>query len=631
IFHRITGADVIVSNYPGTTVELTEAKVHHDNLLIKIIDLPGTYSLGALTEDELVARRVILEQNPDVVMNIVDASNLERSLFLTLQLLALNRPMIVVLNMYDEALKKGIRPDPKLLSKALGVPVIPTVATTGKNVHKAFELAIKVAMSRKKPGKTMRMGWDMERAIKELEANVRKIFKPTPFRLPARTVAVRLLEGDVHIIEEVAKLPNSEKVLKKAGALAREIARKHGEPAAFRIAKERHALAASISKKVTRYEKKEISRMEKLDMILTSPKTGVPILVGVFALLLLFLIYVGGWLESLLVDLWATHVSPGLSGFFKSFGAVGEVLNIGINNGIQGILAVMLPYIFTFFVVLAILEDTGYLTRMAFVMDSLMHKIGLHGRAVVPMLGGFGCNVPAIMGTRVLATKRERVIASFLITMIPCSARTAVILGTVGAFLGLKPALVIYATILLLIFAVGWLLNRWLPGKVTGMIMEMPPLRRPTPKAVLMKTWIRMKHFVYMAIPLLLLGSLLIGALQISGVMEAIVNPLSPLTTGLLGLPAAAIIPLIYGFIRKEGALVLLVSLAGTSNLLVFMTPLQLFVFALVTAIYIPCIATVAVLRRELGWKDAGAISAGTFLLAVLVGGLFFHLNPLGL
>jgi ferrous iron transport protein B len=318
---------------------------------------------------------------------------------------------------------------------------------------------------------------------------------------------------------------------------------------------------------------------------------------------------------------------------FGGFGPVGQTLDIGINQGVAGILAVMVPYILVFFLALAVLEDTGYLPRMAFVMDSAMHKIGLHGRAVVPMFGGFGCSVPAVMATRTLVTRRERFISGFLITMIPCSARTAVILGTVGFFLGVKYAAVIYGVILGLIFLVGWLLNRWLKGRVSGMIMEMPPLRRPMLKPVLHKTWMRMKSFVYVAIPLLLLGGLAIGALQASGAMNAIVGPLSPMTTGLLGLPAVAIIPLIYGFIRKEGALVLLVAIAGTSNFIEsgFMTPLQLFVFALVVALYVPCVATFAVLKRELGWKDTVMITAATFSIALLVGGLFFHLNPLGL
>ena len=312
-------------------------------------------------------------------------------------------------------------------------------------------------------------------------------------------------------------------------------------------------------------------------------------------------------------------------------GPAGQALDIGINQGIAGILAVMVPYILVFFLAFAVLEDTGYLPRMAFVMDSAMHKIGLHGRAVVPMLGGFGCNVPAIMGTRVLTTRRERFISCFLITLIPCSAVTAVILGTVGFFVGVPYALIIYAIVLALIFIVGWLLNRMLPGTTPGMIMEMPPLRKPMPKPVLLKTWIRMRRFVYVAAPLLLLGSLIIGALEASGAMNSIVDPLSPITVGLLGLPAVVIIPMIYGIIRKEGAIVLLVAVAGTSNLRAFMSPLQLFVFAIVITIYVPCIATIAVLSRELGWKNAVLISLSTILLALAVGSLVYRLNPFGL
>jgi ferrous iron transport protein B len=630
IFHQITGADVIISNYPGTTVELTEGKVKHGKYEVRVVDLPGIYSLGAVSDDELVARRAILEQEPDVIVNIVDASTLGRSLYLTLQLIELGYPMLVILNMQDIALKKGIKIDLQLLSKKLGVPVVSTVAIRGENVREAFDKAIEIATKKELPKKLIPMGKDLERAVKELDRSIRKNLARAPLGLPARSLAVKLLEGDVRLTEALAREPSSDAVLKKADKLARNIKAQHGEPAAFRIARERHGIANIISREATEYVTTKPTLPEKMSEVMTRPKTGIPIMIAVFVALILILIYGGGFLDRVLNDGWGT-ITSGLSSSLQNSGAVGQVLNIGLIQGIAGILTVMIPYILVFFVALAVLEDTGYLPRMAFVMDSAMHKIGLHGRAVVPMLGGFGCNVPAIMATRVLATKRERRIASFLITMIPCSARTAVILGTVGFFLGVKYALVIYGIILAMIFIVGWLLNRWLPGQVSGMIMEMPPLRRPMLKPVLYKTWLRMKHFVYIAVPLLLVGSFVIGILHVSGVLNSITGPLAPFTTGLLGLPAVTIIPLIYGFIRKEGALVLLVSIAGTSNLLAFMSPLQIFVFALVVAIYVPCIATVAVLAKELGWKDAIAISAGTFLLAVLVGGLFFHLNPLGL
>jgi ferrous iron transport protein B len=630
IFHQITGADVIISNYPGTTVELTEGKVKHGKYEVRVVDLPGIYSLGAVSDDELVARRAILEQEPDVIVNIVDASTLGRSLYLTLQLIELSYPMLVILNMQDIALKKGIKIDSQLLSKKLGVPVVSTVAIRGENVREAFDKAIEIATKKELPKKLILMGKDLELVVRELDKSVKKNLVRVPFGLPTRSLAVKLLEGDTHLTEELVWEPDSDAVLKKAGKLARDIKAQHGEPAAFRIARERHGIADIISRGATKYVITKPTLPEKISEVMTRPKTGIPIMVVVFATMLLLLIYGGGFLENVLVNGW-NALTSGVSSTLINSGGLGQVLNIGFIQGIAGILTVMIPYILVFFLAFAVLEDTGYLPRMAFVMDSLVHKIGLHGRAVVPMFGGFGCNVPAIMATRVLTTKRERRIASFLITMTPCSARTAVILGTVGVFLGIKYALVIYGIILALIFIVGWLLNRWLPGQVSGMIMEMPPLRRPMLRPVLYKTWLRMKNFVYIAVPLLLVGSFVIGALHVSGVLNSITGPLAPFTTGLLGLPAIAIIPLIYGFIRKEGALVLLVSIAGTSNRLVFMSPLQIFVFALVVAIYVPCIATVAILARELGWKDAIAISAGTFLLAVLVGGLFFHLNPLGL
>jgi len=631
IFHQMTGADVIISNYPGTTVELTEGRVKRDGYDVRVIDLPGIYSLGAVSDDELVARRVILEQKPDVIVNIVDASNLERNLYLTLQLLRLRYPMLVVLNMYDVALKKGTKPDPNLLSKKLGVPVIPTVATRGENVSRVFDEAVKLALEKKSPKKIIRMGRDLEEAIEGLGKIISRNLTPVPLNLPARTLAIKLLEGDAHLTEAVARQPGGDLVLAKAGELAREIRDRHGEPAAFRIAKERHGMASLISKEITEYVAVKPTIGQKLSDLTTNMKTGVPIMVAVFALMLFLLFYVGGFLEGLLADGWGAATS-GLSSTLKNSGAVGQVLEIGLIQGISGILAVMIPYILVFFLALGILEDTGYLPRMAFVMDSAMHKIGLHGGAVVPMLGGFGCNVPAIMGTRVLTTRRERIISSFLITMIPCSARTAVILGTVGYFVGVGYALVIYGIILALIFLVGLMLNRMLPERVPGMIMEMPPLRVPMPKPVLYKTWVRMRSFLYFAAPLLIVGSLIIGALHVSGTLDRITGPLSPITTGLLGLPAVAIIPLLYGFIRKEGAIVLLGVVPPSGMALnVFMSPLQLFVFALVVAIYVPCIATIAVLGREVGWKWAAIITVSTFLLALVVGGLVYHLNPLGL
>jgi ferrous iron transport protein B len=287
---------------------------------------------------------------------------------------------------------------------------------------------------------------------------------------------------------------------------------------------------------------------------------------------------------------------------------------------------------------LAFLEDSGYLNSVAFLTDRLMHKFGLHGRAIIPLVAGAGCNVPAIIGTRVLTTIRERTIASTLITLIPCSARTAVILGAVSLFVGWKPAVAIYIIVLALVFLIGVGLNKVMPGTSTGLVMEMFPFRMPLMSNIIKKTWYRFKDFVFVAFPIVLAGSLFLGALYETGYLWKLSAPLSPVVVGWLGLPAVAGLTLIFAILRKELALQLLVTLAvvmyggGAKNLLLFMTPAQLFVYALVNTIYIPCVATIAVLGRELGWKRAGGIMAFTIMLAILIGGIanqvigYYHL-----
>jgi len=633
LFHQITGIGVTVSNYPGTTVEITKGKVdlHGQRFVLK--DMPGVYSLGGTSEDEKVTRRAILEGDVGAVINVVDATNLERNLYLTLQLLELQVPTVVALNQYDRALDEGTEIDPDTLSEELGVPVIPTVATQGEQVHEAVEEALELRRRDEKPEEAPWMGKDLEDVIDELTETIDENLG-ADVGMPSRALALNLLEGDEELTEKVEQLEGGETVTEKARNLAEEIEKHHGEPAPYRIARERHGLADLVSEEATTRTETRVPLSERISRWTTQTTTGVPILITVFLGLLGLLFYGGGAIEVLLVGGWETNVEPGLRAFFQSVApheGVATVLDIGINLGIKGILAVMFPYILVFFLALAVLEDSGYLSRMAFVMDSAMHRLGLHGKAVVPMLGGFGCNVPAIMATRTLESRRQRTISSFLITMVPCSARTAVILGTVGAFAGIYPALAIYAIIIGLIFLTGYVLNKFVPGETTGMVMEMPPLRRPAPKPVLSKTWNRMREFLYIATPLLILGSLAIGTLEATGIMDAIVEPFTPLTLGLLGLPPVVIVPLIYGVIRKEGALVLLVAVAGTSDLSQFMTPLQLFVFALVVAIYIPCVATFAVLKKELGWRKAFSIGLATITLAVITGTAIFRLNPLGL
>jgi len=317
------------------------------------------------------------------------------------------------------------------------------------------------------------------------------------------------------------------------------------------------------------------------------------------------------------------------------YGALAGTLLWGLDGGILAALAVGIPYILTFYFVLALLEDSGYMNAAAFLADRVMHLFGLHGRAVIPLMAAAGCNVPAIMGTRVLATKRERTIACTLVVLVPCSARTAVILGSVSLFVGWQWALLVFGVLGLVGLAAGLLLNRILPGEPEGLVMEMFPFRRPSLRLVATKTWKRFGTFLWAAAPIMLLGSFALGALYETGLIWHLSRPLEPIVVGWLGLPAVAGLTLLLSVLRKELALQMLVVFAvarygvAAHDLRTFMTPHQIVVYALVAAIFIPCIATIVMLWRELGWRRTAAIGTGTVVTALLVGGAVAHLLPL--
>jgi ferrous iron transport protein B len=305
-----------------------------------------------------------------------------------------------------------------------------------------------------------------------------------------------------------------------------------------------------------------------------------------------------------------------------------------VDAGVNAALSVGLPYVLVFYGMLSVLEDTGYLNAVAFLTDPFMHRLGLHGRAVLPLIAGAGCNVPAIMGARVLATTRERVLVSTLVCLTPCSARTAVIAGAVARYVGWPAALLVYGLSAALAFGAGLGLNRVLRGRSTGLVMEVFPFRAPSLRVTLARTWYRFRDFVRVATPVVLAGSLALGVIYETGLLWLFVRPLAPLVEGWLGLPAVAGLTLIFAVLRKELALQLLVTLAvarhgpAAGDLLAFMDRGQIVTYALVNTLYVPCIATIAVLARELGWRRALSISAFTVALALLAGGVARRLLP---
>ena len=633
IFNQLTGLNQIVGNWPGKTVERAEGPLHFKGYKIRVIDLPGIYSLSAFSIEEIVSRDYIAVEKPDVIINVVDASALERNLYFTFQLLELEAPVIIDLNQVDFAAKKGIRIDAEKLSEALGVPIVPTVAITGSGMNEMLSMVIAVISGEKKlkPLK-VRYGKEIEKRVETLEKLVSSKLPQLCMVYPARWVAVKLLERDVDVAGKVKNYEKGKEVLDRAEKLAAELEKIHGEPSPVVIASERYALANEIAKEVTIVEAPpRIGLEQKLDAMTTHKILGYPILIMVVASMFV-LIFIGGnfvsaGLEFLFENL-LLYVEGVLSSFLPEIAV--ELINKGVLAGVVAGITIALPYIVPFYIILALLEDSGYLPRAAFLMDNLMHKIGLHGKAFIPLMLGYGCSVPACIGCRIMETERERFLAGFVVVLIPCAARTVIILGLVGRFIGLHAALALYAFDLVLVFILGRIAFKALPGEPVGLIMEMPPYRKPSIRNILMKTWIRTKDFIYMALPIIVAGSVVIEALALSGLMDYVVEAASPLINGWLGLPAVTGIPLIFGILRKELALILLENaLLLQGMILRDLTAIQMIVFSLVTMIYVPCIATIAACIREFGWRKALAIMIIDIALALFLGGLAYRLLPL--
>lgn len=624
LFNSITGMGVTVSNYPGTTVDFTEGYSKLKDFEFKILDLPGVYSLGTNSIEQIVARNKILElKDKSIIINVVDTSNLERNLILTLELLELEAPMIICLNMIDEAEKKGVKINYSKLHQLLGIPVVPTIAVRGYGLEELIKTVISVYEGKTvlKPVK-FKFGKDIERIIEALEKLLEKNDFKIKFNLSEREAAIRILEKDPLLLEQVkSAFPL---IYEEAVKLANLIEVEHGETSTVRIMKERNALAAHIASMVKEFHSPVQSFKNRLDLITTRPLTGIPIMIVVLIGLLSFLIFGGGLLEELFSLGWNIAIRPLIIAVSNiiSNNMIDIIFIEGLSFGVEATLSIVLPYVFTFYILLGVLEDTGYLTRIAFLADSVMHKIGLHGKSVIPLMMGLGCSVPAIMSTRILTTKRERVIASFIITLIPCSARISVILAVVGSFIGIIPVILLFTCIIGIGFVSGYLLNRILKGEKTGLVMEIPPYRSPQIKNILKKTWLRMKDFLIIALPIIIIGSIFLGALKYLNLLTPISTVFAPITTGFLGLPAVTGVVLIFGVLRKELAAIMLIEVLATTNLLTVLTPINLVVFALVISLYIPCVATFVVIGRELGAKYAIIIPVATIITALIIGGV---------
>ena len=553
IFSRLTGAKVIISNYPGTTVEFTQGKIKLANEDVMVIDVPGTYTLEPTCKAEDVACRMVKEGG--LVVNIVDATNLERNLHLTLQLLEKDLPVIVALNMWDDTKHRGISIDVKKLEKQLGVPVVPTCGLSGEGIKELIE-RLPQAKARSLPVSSDAQKWE-------------KIGK---------------------IVEEVQKLTHRHHTL-----------------------------------------------LERLENLSIKSLTGLPIATGVIYCAFWVVRFIGENLisyifEPLFTRLWLPlliKLSTLLGGgSFLHHILIGNFIEGEINFGQSfGILttglfvpiAMVLPYIFSFYLILGLLEDFGYLPRLAVLMDNFMHHLGLHGYAIIPFILGLGCKVPGVLATRILEERREKFIAVILLAIgVPCMAQIAMIVGLVGQRGGEYVAMIFFVLFLLLIIK-GLVLNRVLKGASPEILVEIPPYRIPQFNAVMKKLLMRLSGFLKEALPLVLLGVLFVNILYTLKIIDFFAYIFAPVLTWLWGLPKEAISALIVGFLRKDVA----VGMLGPLNL----TTKQLIIGSTILTVYFPCIATYMVLIRELGIKDtlrstsimiAVALAVGVFLNLIL-------------
>lgn len=625
LFNSLTGSSRETANCAGVSVDACAVCTQWGGRRIEVVDLPGSYSLDGPGDDQQVARRALLDWRPEVVVAVVDATNLARSLYLPLQLLDLGYRVVIALNLSDEARRRGRTPDPEVLARDLGIPVVATVAPRGTGLRE-LEAAVLRISTGDGLGETAGtpLPPDVERRVGEVALHIGERSDDgfhAPGGLGARAAALAVLEGDAGVTRHVG--------LHDDGFLTDA-----DEGLALEIAKARHteARALAAAAQDTR------AAADRWWRLTTAPRTGIPIMIAVITTVFATLFIVGDLLARVLTAAWTAWISPLVLNVVTAIfgdGTVGRVVIWGVDGGILATLAVGIPYILTFYFILAVVEDTGYMNAAAFLSDRIMHRVGLHGRAIIPLIAAGGCNVPAIIATRSLGNKRERTIAAVLATLTPCSARTAVIIGAVAGVAGWQYALFTYAVIFIVIILAGLALNRLMPGDKGMLVMEMFPFRRPVVRQVARKTWWRFREFVWDAAPIILLGSMALGLLYETGWVWKLGPVLAPIVEEWLLLPMVAGLTLVFAILRKELALQLLLVFAAVQaggavvNISSFMSTSQIVTYATVNALYVPCVATIAVLGRELGWRRTAVICTGTIVLALAVGGVIARVLPL--
>ena len=636
LFNQLTGANQHVGNFPGVTVDRKDGNIKgKDNTLVT--DLPGIYSMSPYTSEELVTRLFVLEEHPKGIINIVDATNMERNMYLTMQLLELDIPMVLALNMMDEVRVNGGSIRVNELEEALGIPVIPISAAKNEGIDELIDHALHVAKYQERPGRqdfceADDHGGAVHRCLHSIMHLIEDHAKKAD--IPVRFAASKLAEGDSQILEKLKLDQNEQETLEH---IICQMEKERGLDRAAAIADMRFAFINKVCEQtvVKPRESREHVRSVKLDRILTGKYTAIPAFIGIMgAVFWLTFNVIGAWLSSLLemgiealTNLVATTMQAA-----KVNVVLQSLVVDGICNGVGSVLS-FLPTIVTLFFFLSMLEDSGYMARVAFVMDKLLRKIGLSGRSIVPMLIGFGCTVPGVMASRTLPSERDRKMTILLTPFMSCSAKlpiyaffTAAFFPKCGAFvmIGLYFGGILAGIVIALLMR-----SFYFHGAAVPFVMELPNYRMPGAKNVGQLLWEKAKDFLQRAFTVIFLATIIIWFLQ---TFDTRLNVVTDSQDSILAVVAGAIAPifkplgfgdwrfstaLISGIMAKESVVATLNVLFGSvENLLAAITPLTALSLLVFSLLYTPCVAAIASVKRELGWKWSAFVAVGQCVIA---------------
>ncbi|MBI1909751.1 MAG: ferrous iron transport protein B [Deltaproteobacteria bacterium] len=616
IFGFLTGRYVTVSNYPGTTVEVSRGVSRLDNKEVQIIDTPGINSLVPMSEDEQVTRNILLEERLDGIIQVADAKNLRRALFISLQLAEIGLPFLLDLNMEDEAAARGITIHKEKLSSLLGVPVVGTIAIQKKGLKEIRKKSLSLTPS------THHFSYskEIEQAIQRLEGLLPESF------ISRRAVALMILSGDKSLKGWLAKL--SDTAIDSLEQIRGELARRYSEPLAYIINRQRLRSAEELLSVIVRQED---SRREGwaswVGRMAMHPLWGLPVLATILFLIYEFVGQFGaqtavGWLENGLFGKFLNPWSITLFSKIFSFSPFLRDLFVGefgiITMALTYALAIILPIVITFFMAFSLMEDSGYLPRLAVMLNRIFRMIGLNGKAVVPMVLGLGCDTMATMTARIMDTQKERIILTLLLALgVPCSAQLGIVLAMLAA-------LPLWATFLWLgvvggaLILVGFLSAQILPGGSSDFMMEIPPIRKPTLANILTKTMARLEWYLKEVVPLFIIGTLFLFFLDKLSLLPKIQNLASPIVEGFLDLPKEATEAFLVGFLRRDYGATRFFDLFGQGRLSV----VQAIISLIVMTLFVPCLANTLMILKERGVKTMLAIVGFIYPFAFFVGGV---------